>query len=74
MPTEYKQDDNEGTPYATEGLSISSYPVCSWNSDTYATWVAQNSVPMNNLTRAQEDKITTRNIATRQGQLLDIGS
>ena len=29
---------------------------------------------MNNLTRAQEDKITTRNIATRQGQLLDIGS
>ena len=74
MPVDYKQDDNEGTPYATEGLSISSYPVCSWNSDTYATWVAQNSVPMNNLTRAQEDKITTRNIATRQGQLLDIGS
>ena len=74
MPTDYKQDDNEGTPYATEGLSISSYPVCSWNSDTYATWVAQNSVPMNNLTKAQEDKITTRNIATRQGQLLDIGS
>lgn len=74
MPTDYKQETNEGTPYATEGLSISSYPVCSWNSDTYATWVAQNSVPMNNLTRAQEDKITTRNIATKQGQLLDIGS
>ena len=74
MPTDYKQNNNDGTPYATEGLSISSYPVCSWNSDTYATWVAQNSVPMNNLTKAQEDKITTRNIATRQGQLLDIGS
>lgn len=74
MPVDYKQDNRDGTPYATEGLSISSYPVCSWNSDTYATWVAQNSVPMNNLTKAQEDKITTRNIATRQGQLLDIGS
>lgn len=74
MPTDYKQNNSDGTPYATEGVSISSYPVCSWNSDTYATWVAQNSVPMNNLTRAQEDKITTRNIATRQGQLLDIGS
>ena len=74
MPVDYKQDNRDGTPYATEGVSISSYPVCSWNSDTYATWVAQNSVPMNNLTRAQEDKITTRNIATRQGQLLDIGS
>ena len=74
MPVDYKQYNSDGTPYATEGVSISSYPVCSWNSDTYATWVAQNSVPMNNLTRAQEDKITTRNIATRQGQLLDIGS
>ena len=74
MPVDYKQYNSDGTPYATEGVSISSYPVCSWNSDTYATWVAQNSVPMNNLTKAQEDKITTRNIATRQGQLLDIGS
>ena len=74
MPVEYKQYNSDGSPYATEGVSISSYPVCSWNSDTYATWVAQNSVPMNNLTKAQEDKITTRNIATRQGQLLDIGS
>lgn len=74
MPFNYKQSTNVGIPYATEGLSISSYPVCSWNSDTYATWVAQNSVPMNNLTKAQEDKISTRTNATSKGQLLDIGN
>lgn len=78
MPVSYKQHINElGTstePYPTEGVSISSYPVCSWNSDTYATWVAQNSVPMNNLTKAQEDKIATRTNATQQKQQLDVGS
>lgn len=74
MPFNYKQSTGVGIPYATEGLSISSYPVCSWNSDTYATWVAQNSVPMNNLTKAQEDKISTRTNATSKDQLLDIGS
>lgn len=74
MPINYKQSTGVGIPYATEGLSISSYPVCSWNSDTYATWVAQNSVPMNNLTKAQEDKISTRTNATSKGQLLDIGN
>lgn len=74
MPVNYKQSADNGDPYATEGLSISSYPVCSWNSDTYATWVAQNSVPMNNLTKAQEDKISTRTNATSKGQLLDIGN
>ena len=74
MPADYKQYKGDGTPYATEGVSISSYPVCSWNSDTYATWVSQNSVPMNNLTRAQEDKIATRTNATQQKQELDVGS
>ena len=74
MPTNYKQSKTGGGPYATEGINISSYPVCSWNSDTYATWVAQNSVPMNNLTTAQEDKIATRTNATRYNQMLDIGS
>lgn len=74
MPTNYKQNKTGGGPYATEGINISSYPVCSWNSDTYATWVAQNSVPMNNLTTAQEDKIATRTNATRYNQMLDIGS
>lgn len=74
MPANYKQSKTDGGPYATEGLNISSYPVCSWNSDTYATWVAQNSVPMNNLTTAQEDKIATRTNATRYNQMLDIGS
>ena len=74
MPENYKQGKTGGGAYATEGINISSYPVCSWNSDTYATWVAQNSVPMNNLTTAQEDKITTRTNATRYNQMLDIGS
>ena len=78
MPSGYKQHGNSSGiytgPYATEGVSISSYPVCSWNSDTYATWVSQNSVPMNNLTKAQEDKIATRNNATQQKQELDVGS
>lgn len=75
MARNYKQSGHgNGEPYATEGVSITSYPVCSWNSDTYATWVAQNSVPMNNLTKAQEDKIGVRNNATQQNQLLDVGS
>ena len=74
MPSGYKRYADNNGPYATEGVSISSYPVCSWNSDTYATWVSQNSVPMNNLTRAQEDKIATRNTATQQKQDLSVGS
>lgn len=27
-------------------LTISGYPVCSWNYDTYRAWMAQNSIPM----------------------------
>lgn len=30
----------------TTFLTISGYPVCSWNYDTYRAWMAQNSIPM----------------------------
>lgn len=30
----------------TESLELASYPMCSWNVDTYKAWAAQNSVPL----------------------------
>lgn len=30
----------------TESIMLENYPTCSWNNDTYKTWVAQNSVPI----------------------------
>ena len=33
-------------PLMTETLTLASYPLCSWNYDTYQAWVAQNAVPM----------------------------
>lgn len=48
-PCNYKgvPDSDTGgyTTYNCESLVISSYPLCSWNTDTYAAWVAQNSNP-----------------------------
>lgn len=45
MPNEYKGiDKTYGMPL--ESLTIQSYPLCSWNYDTYRAWEAQNSVPM----------------------------
>lgn len=48
LPLNYK-----GTPINanqdekfTEKLTIASYPLCSWNYDTYKAWLAQNTVPM----------------------------
>lgn len=29
----------------TESLSLTGFPVCSWNSDYFAAWAAQNSIP-----------------------------
>lgn len=58
MPRNYKGADGSEVP--TEGVSISGFPACSWNNDTYAAWLAQNSVPMNNLTKAQQTKIALR--------------
>lgn len=34
------------TQLNTESLTLDCYPMCSWNTDTYATWLAQNSVPI----------------------------
>lgn len=36
------------TPQAvmSEGLSLNSYPQCSWNIDSFKAWLAQNSVPL----------------------------
>lgn len=45
-PREYK-----GSPTGTleclhtESIKLSSYPTCSWNTDAYKAWVAQNSIP-----------------------------
>lgn len=34
-----------GKPVNSEMLTISNYPLCSWNFDTYKAWIAQNAVP-----------------------------
>lgn len=46
-PMNYKGVEESGADEErAEFLTIASYPVCSWNYDTYRAWVAQNSVPM----------------------------
>lgn len=53
-PTGYKgqvnkYNPNHGYPYETalytEMLSLSNFPLCSWSSDSWNTWVAQNTIP-----------------------------
>lgn len=44
----------EDMPYWAESISVTGYPQCSWNNDTYAAWMAQNSVPMSNTRHALE--------------------
>ena len=34
------------TSLKTESITLESYPMCSWNTNAYASWVAQNSVPL----------------------------
>lgn len=34
------------TTLNTESLELANYPMCSWSTDAYNTWVAQNSVPL----------------------------
>lgn len=51
MPYKYKQQLPTGysttlTDSLDESIVLDSYPVCSWSNDTYAAWVAQNSVPI----------------------------
>lgn len=45
QPCNYKGLSNEHVDYA-ETLSITSFPVCSWNYDAYQAWCAQSQVPM----------------------------
>lgn len=47
-PEEYKNVDaaiNSGG-CVEEVVTLSNYPICSWNTDTYKAWVAQNSIPI----------------------------
>ena len=62
-PFGYKQSDTLHTN-TMEGLAYTSYPMASWVTDTYKAWVAQNSVPMNNLSKALESKISINNEMT----------
>lgn len=34
------------TTLNTEAITLESYPMCSWNTDAFKAWVAQNSVPI----------------------------
>lgn len=50
-PTGYKgsginTDMGGSKPLFTESLQLANFPVCSWNTDTFKAWVAQNSVPL----------------------------
>lgn len=49
-PTDYKGidgiDGTENPHIKTESISLTSYPMCSWNVDSYQAWVAQNSIPI----------------------------
>lgn len=49
-PVNYKRvgGSTSLTPLNTENLQLSSYPICSWNVDSYQAWVAQNSVVLQN--------------------------
>lgn len=37
-----------------EGVTVTGYPVCNWSNDSFAAWMAQNSVPMANSRHALE--------------------
>lgn len=50
IPFDYKNPLPTGTqfvnqPILTEALRLTDYPLCSWATDTYRAWVAQNSIP-----------------------------
>lgn len=44
-PMGYK-GSGASVPNVSEGLSVNSFPLCSWNMDSYKAWVAQNSIPI----------------------------
>ena len=50
IPYNYKNEVPQSaswfnTPIFSEAIKLSDYPICSWSSDTYKAWLAQNSVP-----------------------------
>lgn len=48
-PINYKGATNavgEAVSINTEILTLSDYPLCSWNVDSYKAWIAQNSIPL----------------------------
>ena len=47
VPNNYKVagESLSETMLLTETVTMKDYPICSWNSDTYKAWVAQNGVP-----------------------------
>lgn len=44
--TPFGSIQDEPDQYMNELITLSSYPLCSWGSDTYKAWTAQNSLPM----------------------------
>lgn len=45
IPYTEGQGINSREPLMTETLTIATFPLCSWNYDTFQAWVAQNLVP-----------------------------
>lgn len=58
--TAFTTKTSDGSTYKTvvdtdmEGVTVTGYPVCNWSNDSFAAWMAQNSVPMANTRHAQE--------------------
>lgn len=49
-PFNYKNDVPQSatwfnTPIFSEAIKLTDYPMCSWTSDTYKAWAAQNAIP-----------------------------
>lgn len=46
-PLNYKNTGSGGgsNTLHTESLQVNSFPMCSWNTDAYKAWVAQNTIP-----------------------------
>ncbi len=63
-PADYYGD---GNAEYEQGLTLSNYPQCAWNSDTYKVWLAQN---FNQLSHSMD----TANMAVLGGAVTAIGS
>lgn len=44
FPLSYKSSGHNNV-YPDENISVSGFPMCSWNNDTYKIWTAQNNTP-----------------------------